>query len=74
MLPLWQKIKVPVAYLQGEKDEIIDTANAGFARERLTNVPYLEIKFIKNRFHRLAMFEWPAIRESILKVYAEVKK
>lgn len=74
MLPLWPKIKVPVAYLQGEKDEIIDTANASFAREHLINAPYLDIHFIKNRFHRLAMFEWPAIRESILKVYGQIKK
>lgn len=74
MLPLWPKIKVPVGYLQGEKDEIVDTANAGFAREHLINAPYLDIRFIKDRYHRLAQFEWPAIRETILNIYAQVKK
>jgi pimeloyl-ACP methyl ester carboxylesterase len=74
MLPYWKNIRVPVAYLQGEKDEIIDTSNASFARRQLVNVPWLDIHFIKNRYHRLAQFEWPAIRECILKVYAQVKK
>jgi pimeloyl-ACP methyl ester carboxylesterase len=74
MLPYWKNIRVPVAYLQGENDNIIDTSNAGFARKYLENVPYLDIKFIKNRQHRLAQFEWPVIRESIMKVYARIKK
>jgi pimeloyl-ACP methyl ester carboxylesterase len=74
MLPYWKNIHVPVAYLQGEGDDIIDTSNASFARKQLINVPWLDIHFIKNRFHRLAQFEWPAIRESILKVYGQVKK
>jgi pimeloyl-ACP methyl ester carboxylesterase len=69
MLPLWQKIKVPVIYLQGAKDDIVDTANAGFARQYLVNAPYLEIFFFPDRAHRLAQFEWPAIRNSILKMY-----
>ena len=70
MLPYWKNIRVPVMYVQGESDDIIDTTNAGFAREQLINVPHLEIKFIKNRFHRLAQYEWPTIRESIMKVYS----
>ncbi len=73
MLPLWNKIKVPVAYLQGENDNIVDTSNAGFAREYLINTPSLSIQFIKNREHRLAQFEWPLIREAIMEVYAKAK-
>lgn len=74
MLPYWKNIRVPVIYLQGEKDNIIDTSNAGFARQQLVNVPYLDIKFIKGREHRLAQFEWPTIRESIMRVYQMAKK
>ncbi|HEY6503409.1 MAG TPA: alpha/beta hydrolase [Chitinophagaceae bacterium] len=74
MLPYWKNIKVPVIYLQGENDDIVDTSNASFARQQLINVPYLEIKFIKGRAHRLAQFEWPVIRESIMKVYDMAKK
>ena len=73
MMPLWKNIKVPVAYLQGEKDNIVDTANAGFARKHLVNVPSLDIEFIKDREHRLAQFEWPRFREAILKVYEKTK-
>lgn len=74
MLPYWKNIRVPVIYLQGENDNIVDTSNAGFARQQLLNVPYLDIKFIPNRQHRLAQFEWPAIRESIMRIYERVKK
>ena len=74
MLPLWKDIRIPVAYLQGEKDELIDTANASFARKELINAPYLDIRLIPGRHHRLAQFEWPAIKESVLKIYAMMKR
>jgi pimeloyl-ACP methyl ester carboxylesterase len=74
MLPYWKNIRVPVAYLQGESDNIVDTANAGFARKQLINVPFLDIRFIKNRQHLLAQYEWPAIRSAIMRVYEQVKK
>jgi len=73
MLPYWKNIRVPVIYLQGEEDDIVDTANAGFARQHLINAPYLDIRFIKGRAHRLAQFEWPAIRKCIMDVYERVK-
>lgn len=72
MLPLWKNIKVPVAYLQGENDDIVDTSNAGFARQNLVNAPYLDIQFIKEREHRLAQFEWPLIKKTILDIYDKV--
>ncbi|MEI9946512.1 MAG: alpha/beta hydrolase [Chitinophagaceae bacterium] len=74
MLPYWKNIRVPVAYLQGINDDIVDTANAGFARQQLINAPFLDIHFINNRSHRLAQFEWPTIRENIMKIYSLVKK
>jgi len=72
MLPYWKNIQVPVAYLQGENDEIVDTTNADFARKHLFNSPYLEIQFVKGRGHRLAQFEWPRFKEAIRKVYEKV--
>jgi pimeloyl-ACP methyl ester carboxylesterase len=74
MLPYWQNIRVPVVYLQGENDDIVDTTNAGFARNHLINAPLLDIQFVKNREHRLAQFEWPKIREGIMKVHAFLKE
>ena len=73
MLPYWQNIRVPVIYLQGENDNIVDTTNASFARKQLINASSLDIQFVKNRAHRLAQFEWPRIRESILRMYEKVK-
>jgi pimeloyl-ACP methyl ester carboxylesterase len=73
MLPYWKDIRVPVVYIQGENDDIVDTTNASFAREQLVNAPYLDIQFIKERYHRLAQFEWQTIREGIMKVYGRVK-
>ena len=70
MLPYWKNIRVPVSFLQGENDDIIDTTNAGFARTHLVNVPSLDIQFVKGREHRLAQFEWPLIRTKILEVYS----
>jgi len=74
MLPYWKNIRVPVAYLQGEKDEIVDTANATFARSHLSNAPYLDIEFVKQRGHRLAQYEWPRFKEAIWKVYKRVNQ
>jgi pimeloyl-ACP methyl ester carboxylesterase len=74
MLPLWKNIRVPVVYVQGEDDDIVDTANANFARNQLVNVPHLDVQFVKDRYHRLAQFEWPTIRQAIMKVYDQVSK
>ena len=69
MLPYWKNIRVPVMYLQGAKDHLIDTSNASFAREHLVNAPYLNIYFFPNRHHYLAQYEWPTIKNRIMKLY-----
>lgn len=74
MLPYWKNIRVPVMYLQGAKDHLIDTSNASFARQQLINAPYLDIYFFPNRHHYLAQYEWPTIRNRIMKMYEMVKK
>ena len=74
MLPYWKNIRVPVMYLQGAKDHLIDTSNASFARHELVNAPYLNIYFFPNRHHYLAQYEWPTIRSRIMEVYEMVKK
>ena len=74
MMPYWKNIRVPVVYIQGENDGIVDTSNASFAREQLVNAPWLDIRFIPNRAHRLAQFEWPAIRQGIRDVYDRLKQ
>ncbi len=55
MLPLWERIKVPVAYIQGEDDEVVNPSNAKFARRMLVNAPSLEITMIPNQKHFLSI-------------------
>ena len=66
MLPLWPRIHVPVAYLQGANDELVYTSNADFARTHLTNVPSLDIQMIPGRGHLIAFAEKNRIRKAIL--------
>src|SRR5204862_5307334 len=68
MLPYWKNIHVPVMYLQGENDKLIDTSNASFARKQLVNVPYFETYFFPNRGHYLGRGQWPVIRNYIMKL------
>lgn len=66
MLPLWGRIHVPVMYLQGQEDELVDTSNERFAREHLTNVPYLNIQMIPGRGHLIAFDEKDRIIKTIV--------
>jgi len=68
MLPLWSRIHVPVMYLQGLDDGLVDTGNASFARTHLTNVPYLDIQMIPGRGHLIAFEEKDRIEKAILKM------
>lgn len=72
MLPYWKSIDIPVTYLQGEKDRLIYTSNADFARKMLVNSPRLDISFLKNRPHFFVFTEYPAIRSRILELYEYV--
>ena len=65
MLPNWKNIRVPVMYMQGEMDELIDTANASFAKSHLVNVPYLYIHFFKGRPHFIPFSEHQFIEQKI---------
>lgn len=66
MLPLWDSIHIPVAYLQGEDDGLVDTTNASFAREHLKNAPSLEIRMIPGRGHLIAFGEKDRVDKAIL--------
>ncbi|HEY4111362.1 alpha/beta hydrolase [Puia sp.] len=66
MLPLWGRIHVPVIYVQGEQDGLVDTTNAGFARQHLLNAPSLTIRMIPGRGHLIAFAEKDRIEKAIL--------
>jgi pimeloyl-ACP methyl ester carboxylesterase len=65
MLPLWTRIHVPVAYLQGANDELVYPSNADFARTHLTNARSLDIQMIPGRGHLIAFAEKARIRKAI---------
>jgi pimeloyl-ACP methyl ester carboxylesterase len=68
MLPLWDRIHVPVRYLQGEQDGLVDTTNAGFARAHLINAPSLDIQMIPGRGHLIAFNEKDKIEKAIIEL------
>ncbi len=74
MLPLWNRISIPVIYLQGEKDKLVYTSNAEFAKKHLVNASSLTIKFFKGRPHFIARTERKAIRQHILDMLKMLKK
>src|SRR5580692_6689767 len=66
MLPFWGRIHVPVMYLQGQEDRLVDTSNASFAREHLINAPSLNIEMIPGRGHLIAFDEKDRIVKTIV--------
>jgi pimeloyl-ACP methyl ester carboxylesterase len=68
MLPHWKNVRIPVAYIQGDQDELVDTTNAGFARQHLVNAPYLNIEFLKNEPHFIAFSARPSVRNRIIDI------
>lgn len=69
MLPLWNKIDIPVFYLQGANDRLIYPTNAAFAKKQMINVPHLDIEFLKDRPHFFAFSDRMIIRQKIIDLY-----
>jgi esterase/lipase len=54
--------------MQGQEDGLVDTSNASFAREHLTNVPSLDIRMIPGRGHLIAFAEKDRVEKAILQM------
>jgi len=74
MLPLWSKIDIPVFYLQSEKDPVVYSSNADFAKKHLVKVPFLEIHFFKGRKHNIDSKHQLSIRNKIMDLFKLVRK
>jgi pimeloyl-ACP methyl ester carboxylesterase len=68
MLPYWNKIHIPVTYIQGAEDGLVYTTNADFAKKHLTNATSLQIHFIPGKGHLIAFSERKKITEEIVKM------
>lgn len=74
MLPYWKNIRVPVAYLQGENDQLIYTSNARFAKDQLVHAPCLDVTMIPNRGHLIAFSEKDRIMRAILEMVGQAEQ
>jgi pimeloyl-ACP methyl ester carboxylesterase len=74
MIPMWNRVNIPVFYLQGANDRLIYTSNAEFAKTRMNNVPYLNIEFLKDRPHFFAFSDRMIIRQKIIDLYTYLLK
>lgn len=74
MLPLWNKIEVPIFYLQSEKDPIVYPSNVEFAKKHLANVPYLKIHLFKGRKHNIDSKHHLTIRNEIIELFTMLSK
>jgi pimeloyl-ACP methyl ester carboxylesterase len=67
MLPDWASIRVPIIYVQGENDEIVNPKTTPvFAKAQLINVPSLEIVMIPNQKHFLTFPQHKLLVEKLV--------
>jgi pimeloyl-ACP methyl ester carboxylesterase len=66
MLPLWEKIIVPVTVIQGDDDNLVPPGNAAFARKMLTAAP-VDIQMIPDMNHFIPWSRPDLIQQAILK-------
>jgi pimeloyl-ACP methyl ester carboxylesterase len=51
MMPLWEKITIPVTVIQGTKDKLVPAGNANFAKKMLVNSKKVDIQMIEGENH-----------------------
>jgi pimeloyl-ACP methyl ester carboxylesterase len=66
MLPYWNKIEVPVFYLQSESDRVVYPSNVDFAKKQLVNVPFFKHHFFPGGKHDIDSKFHPEIRNKII--------
>lgn len=72
MIPLWNKIDIPVYYLQSENDRLLYSSNADFAKKHLVNCPTLQFYFFKGRTKDVHSKQHQLIRNKILEMYQKI--
>ena len=67
MLPDWASIRIPIVFVQGEKDEIVNPVTTPiFVRERLINASSLEVIMIPNQRHFLTFPQHQLLVQQLL--------
>lgn len=74
MLPLWNKIDIPVFYLQSKKDNVVYSSNVEFAKQHLVNVPLLKVHLFEGRKHNIDSKHHIAIRNKLIELLKMLSK
>ena len=65
MLPRWSALTLPITVIQGEKDQLVPAANAGFVKKSAVNAP-VKVVMIPGMNHFIPWERPDVIREAIL--------
>jgi uncharacterized protein len=66
--PLWEKLRKPVIYVQGEEDDLVYTTNADFIEKKASKAPFLKILMIPGQPHFLAIPQKDVLANSIVEM------
>jgi pimeloyl-ACP methyl ester carboxylesterase len=65
MLPGWKTLTLPITVIQGEKDQLVPAANAGFVKKSAVNAS-VRVVMIPGMNHFIPWERPDVIREAIL--------
>lgn len=68
MKDLWNKISIPVMYLQGEKDKLVNISNNSFTNYQLVNAPYVDTTIFKCQQEVILNSQQTLIRSKIFEM------
>lgn len=66
MVPLWEKVDMPVTVIQGKKDNLVPAGNADFIKKMTVNTPQLKMVIIEDMNHFVPWNRPDLIYEALL--------
>lgn len=73
IIPYWSKLKMPVVFIQGGKDELVHPRNKDFAEKQLKNAP-LEIMYYPTLDHFIPFTHKEIVMEAIEKMDKKLRR
>jgi pimeloyl-ACP methyl ester carboxylesterase len=68
MIPMWEKITIPVTVIQGTKDNLVPAGNADFAEKMLVNSKKMDIQRIEGENHFVLWSQPEIINQAIYRL------
>lgn len=66
MIPMWEKITIPVTVIQGTEDNLVPAGNANFAKKMLVNSEKVDIQLIEKENHFVVWSQPELTKQAIL--------